>query len=177
MVWTFPCFPYSYRNTAFSQSKLTFSKCYFINWTGLDYRFCQPFCLQRNNYGFVHFIGFVLYKKTFRTVPWLYVIQSNESWSTCFVKKIQWSRNRSKVRHFKIYIMIIIPIYPIITIKILSLRLTQLGKNNSVHFNNNNNNNRGQTMWLFRADPISDVFFPNIGRYLIRYFLNRCFNL
>ena len=27
MVWTFP---YSYRNTAFSQSKLTFSKCYFI---------------------------------------------------------------------------------------------------------------------------------------------------
>ena len=34
MAWTFPCFPYSYRNTAFSQSKLTFSKCYFIkfNW-------------------------------------------------------------------------------------------------------------------------------------------------
>ena len=31
MVWTFPCFPYSFRNTAFNQSKLTFSKCYFIN--------------------------------------------------------------------------------------------------------------------------------------------------
>ena len=30
MGWTFPCFPYSYRNTAFSQSKLAFSKCYFI---------------------------------------------------------------------------------------------------------------------------------------------------
>ena len=30
MAWTFPCFPYSYRNTAFNQSKLTFSKCYFI---------------------------------------------------------------------------------------------------------------------------------------------------
>ena len=30
MAWTFPCFPYSYRNTAFSQSILTFSKCYFI---------------------------------------------------------------------------------------------------------------------------------------------------
>ena len=30
MSWTFPCFPYSYRNTAFNQSKLTFSKCYFI---------------------------------------------------------------------------------------------------------------------------------------------------
>ena len=30
MAWTFPCFPYRYRNTAFSQSKLTFSKCYFI---------------------------------------------------------------------------------------------------------------------------------------------------
>ena len=27
---SFPCFTYSYRNTAFSQSKLTFSKCYFI---------------------------------------------------------------------------------------------------------------------------------------------------
>ena len=26
----YPCFPYSYRNTAFSQSKLTFSKCYLI---------------------------------------------------------------------------------------------------------------------------------------------------
>ena len=26
----FPCFPYSYRNTAFSQSKFAFSKCYFI---------------------------------------------------------------------------------------------------------------------------------------------------
>ena len=26
----FPCFPYSYKNTAFSQSKLAFSKCYFI---------------------------------------------------------------------------------------------------------------------------------------------------
>ena len=30
MAWTFPCFPYSYRNTAFKQSKLTFSKCYFV---------------------------------------------------------------------------------------------------------------------------------------------------
>ena len=30
MAWTFPCFPYSYRNTAFSQSILAFSKCYFI---------------------------------------------------------------------------------------------------------------------------------------------------
>ena len=31
MAWTFSCFPYSYsRNAAFSQSKLTFSKCYFI---------------------------------------------------------------------------------------------------------------------------------------------------
>ena len=29
MTWTFPCFVHSYRNTAFSQSKLTFSKCYF----------------------------------------------------------------------------------------------------------------------------------------------------
>ena len=33
MAWTFPCFLYSYRNTAFSQSKLTFSKCYFIIYT------------------------------------------------------------------------------------------------------------------------------------------------
>ena len=32
MAWTFPCFPYSYRNTAFSQSKLAFSKCYFIKY-------------------------------------------------------------------------------------------------------------------------------------------------
>ena len=31
MAWTFPCFPYSYRNTVFNQSKLTFSKCYFRN--------------------------------------------------------------------------------------------------------------------------------------------------
>ena len=31
MAWTFPCFPYSYRNATFSRSKLTFSKCYFIN--------------------------------------------------------------------------------------------------------------------------------------------------
>ena len=30
MAWTFQCFTYSYRNTAFSQAKLTFSKCYFI---------------------------------------------------------------------------------------------------------------------------------------------------
>ena len=30
MAWTFPCFPYSYRNTAFNQSKVAFSKCYFI---------------------------------------------------------------------------------------------------------------------------------------------------
>ena len=30
MAWTFLCFTYSYRNTAFNQSKLTFSKCYFI---------------------------------------------------------------------------------------------------------------------------------------------------
>ena len=33
IAWTFPCFPCSYRNTAFSQSKLTFSKCHFINCT------------------------------------------------------------------------------------------------------------------------------------------------
>ena len=31
MAWTFPCFSYSYRNMAFNQSKLAFSKCYFIN--------------------------------------------------------------------------------------------------------------------------------------------------
>ena len=31
MAWTFPCFPHSYRNTALSQTKLTFSKCYSIN--------------------------------------------------------------------------------------------------------------------------------------------------
>ena len=31
LFFMFPCFPYSYRNTASSQSKLTFSKCYFIN--------------------------------------------------------------------------------------------------------------------------------------------------
>ena len=30
MAWTFLCFPYSYRNTAFNQSKLMFSNCYFI---------------------------------------------------------------------------------------------------------------------------------------------------
>ena len=30
MARLFPCFPYSYRNTAFNQSKLTFSKWYFI---------------------------------------------------------------------------------------------------------------------------------------------------
>ena len=29
----FPCFPYSYKNTSFSQSKLTFSKCYCILFT------------------------------------------------------------------------------------------------------------------------------------------------
>ena len=28
MACTFPCFPYSYRNKAFFQSKLTFSKSY-----------------------------------------------------------------------------------------------------------------------------------------------------
>ena len=31
MAWTFPCFPYSLRNTAFSQLKLTISTCYFTN--------------------------------------------------------------------------------------------------------------------------------------------------
>ena len=30
MAWTFLCFPYSYRNMAFNQSRPTFWKCYFI---------------------------------------------------------------------------------------------------------------------------------------------------
>ena len=44
MAWTFPCFPYSYRNTAFSQSKLTFSKRYFI----IQYiqQACCGFCFR-----------------------------------------------------------------------------------------------------------------------------------
>ena len=43
MGWTFPCFPHSYRNMAFNQSKLKFSKCYFINWliTLLHHQCCS----------------------------------------------------------------------------------------------------------------------------------------
>ena len=39
MAWTVPSFPYSYRNTAFSQSKLSFSKCYFINNKSMPHTF------------------------------------------------------------------------------------------------------------------------------------------
>ena len=53
MAWTFSCFPYSYKNTDFSQSKLTFSKCYFIYnfWNKLD---LLDFITWMNNKKYIH---------------------------------------------------------------------------------------------------------------------------
>ena len=53
MAWTFSCFPYSYKNTDFSQSKLTFSKCYFIYniWNKLD---LLVFITWMNNKKYIH---------------------------------------------------------------------------------------------------------------------------
>ena len=71
MAWTFPCFPYSYNNTAFSQSKLTFSKYYFIN-------ICIPSRLHRTLIQI--FLSKVVHRSKFHWYDWVpYLVVS--SWN------------------------------------------------------------------------------------------------